>query len=86
MRYLEEVEDLKNNKLQVARSNHVAKIHSYENKLVHAVEERIVRMFNAMIDDENQRYELRCRNIEETAARADILVSKISNGIIIVEG
>ena len=43
-------------------------------------------MYNAMIDDENERYELRCKNIEETASRADILVSKIANGVITVEG
>ena len=62
------------------------KIRFYESKLVHSVEERITRMYNAMIDDENERYELRCKNIEETASRADILVSKIANGIITVEG
>ena len=43
-------------------------------------------MYNVLIDDENKRYELRCKSIEETASRADILVSKIANGIITVEG
>ena len=85
-RYLEDIRDLKNNKLQIACANHANKIRFYESKLVHSVEERITRMYNAMIDDENERYELRCKNIEETASRADILVSKIANGIITVEG
>lgn len=85
-RYLADIRDLKNSKLQVARVNHKNKIKLYENKLVHSVEARIKRMYNAMIDDENERYELRCKNIEETASRADILVSKIANGVITVEG
>ena len=43
-------------------------------------------MYKVMIDDENDRYEARCKEIEEVAARADILVSKIANGIITIEG
>lgn len=85
-RYLDDVRDLKNNKLQVARANHANKINFYESKLVHSVDARITRMLNAMVDDENERYELWCKNIEETASRADILVSKIANGIITIEG
>lgn len=85
-RYLEEIRDLRNNKLQIARVNHANKIRMYESKLIHSTEERITRMYNVLIDDENKRYELRCKSIEETASRADILVSKIANGIITVEG
>ena len=85
-KYREEVEDLKNSKLQIVRSNHANKIRFYENKLEQSVEERITRMYNAMIDDENEHYAMRCKNIEDVAARADILVSKIANGIITVEG
>ncbi len=85
-RYLQDVEELKNNKLQVARSYHVNAIRSYESKLANSVDERITRMCKAMINDENERYELLCRKIEDTASRADILFTKIANGIITVEG
>ena len=84
--HLTEVRDLKLNKLQVALSNHANKIRYLENKLQQSVDERLSRMYKIMIDDENDRYAARCKGIEETAARADILVAKIANGIITVEG
>ena len=84
--HLADVNELKLNKLQIALSNHVNKLRSLENRLLQSVDERWSRMYKVMIDDENDRYEARCKEIEEVAARADILVSKIANGIITIEG
>jgi len=85
-KYREEINDLKLNKLQALLSSHVRKIKMYEDKLVQSVDERLTRMYRSMIDDENERYDIRRKQIEDKAACADILVDKIANGVIMVEG
>ena len=85
-KYREEVEDLKLNKLQAALSSHARKVRMLEDKIVKSVDERLTRMYRSMLEDEDARYAVRREKIEEKALRATILVTKIANGIITVEG
>ena len=57
-----------------------------EDKIVKSVDERLTRMYRSMLEDEDARYAVRREKIEEKALRATILVTKIANGIITVEG
>lgn len=81
-KYLDDVRNTANYKLESISSNYRNRKRSLEQKIRDAFEEKIRRMYQSELNTATENYQSKVDQINDRAARADIHTSLIANGIV----
>ena len=82
------IEDLRSDvafRLETINNNFNQKILSLEQRLRDAFEEKMIRMYQTMIEDETERYQVKIQELKRKGEQADIHFTLIANGLLTVE-
>lgn len=72
-------------RLETVANNHRQAVLSYEQKICDLVDERLIRMYQSMEEEENERYKIRTQELSQIEKQADIHYKLIANGLLTVE-
>ena len=81
-RYLDEVKNTANYKLESISSNYRNRKRNLEQKLRDIFDEKIIRMYQSELNSATETYNARVAEINERTDRADVHTSLVANGII----
>lgn len=81
-KYIEEVQQLANYRLESIGSNFRSRKRNLEQKINDATDRKIVRMYQSELDSATENYNTKVAQINEHMVRADILTEPVANGII----
>jgi len=81
-RYIEEVKNTANYKLESISSNYRNRKRNLEQKLRDSFDEKIIRMYQSELNSATENYNTRVAEINERTDRADVHTSLVANGIV----
>lgn len=83
-KYLQDVENTVNYKIESISSNYRNRKRNYEQKIRDAFEEKILRIYQGELQSATENYNAKMTEIKNKASRADIHTSLIANGIVVI--
>ena len=81
-KYLNDVKNTANYKLESISSNYRNRKRNLEQKIRDAFEEKILRMYQSELQNATEKYNAKVLEINDRTSRADIHTTLIANGII----